>query len=258
MNTCPLLIYFDGSFAKRTAVWAFSVFTCNGDLLFSRWGRVCIDPESIHYLGAESHTNNTGELTTFGETLIWLITECTHVWKQRGVVFAYDSTYSIGAGTAEWKTTDNLELAETVSFFWEVFDIDQSPIFGMKVKSHTENPYNDHVDIRAKWGAGVAPVTPCDTPRTIGTETARATRNRKLMNESPAHARPKEPMSMAGKTVDGIYESIVEAAKTIMEHMRSNLPSKPPLRPYITTTCLHLLAERDLCWKRIDTMIWTG
>ena len=32
--------------------------------------------------------------------------------------------------------------------------------------------------------------------------------------------------------------------------MRSNLPSKPPLRPYITTTCLHLLAERDLCWRR--------
>ena len=33
--SCPFLIYHDGSFTKREAGWAFSVFTWDGDLLFA-------------------------------------------------------------------------------------------------------------------------------------------------------------------------------------------------------------------------------
>ena len=89
-------------------------------------------------------------MSAFGEALIWLLCECVFPWRERGVVFAYDSTYAVGAGSGEWRCNENALLVEYVSSLWKVFTIPSWPVFGYNVKPHVENIYNERVDVRAK------------------------------------------------------------------------------------------------------------
>ena len=101
--------------SMSTPGWAFAVFDWGGKLLFERWGHVVTDPKDPLSLGASTSSNNTGELPAFAEAMICLICEAPPHWRDRGVVFAFDSTYAIGAGTGEWKTHDNQPLIKTVN-----------------------------------------------------------------------------------------------------------------------------------------------
>ena len=82
--TDPLIIYFDGAFLQRKGGWAFLAVTWSGNIIFERWCAVCIDKQKSAFLGAHSLTNNTAELSAFGEALIWLICECNFPWRERG------------------------------------------------------------------------------------------------------------------------------------------------------------------------------
>ena len=82
--TDPLIIYFDGAFLQRKGGWAFLAVTWNGNTIFERWCAVCLDKQKSAFLGAHSLTNNTAELSAFGEALIWLICECNFPWRERG------------------------------------------------------------------------------------------------------------------------------------------------------------------------------
>ena len=257
-DTCsdPLLIYYDGSAVPRGAGWAFAVFTWQGALLFERWGPVISDSNNSNSLQASTLSNNSGELSAFGESMIWLICECPFPWWSRGVVFSYDSTYSVGAGTAEWKTSDNIELVKILTRLWVVFDVDRFPVFGMKIKSHTQNPFNDYVDERAKWGAGVPPAHICPNPRRITTPSA-LERADGLVRHSPtmhsaAYADPFTPAVFAGLQVSQVYGALVDVGQTILEHLRAWVGPKAATRPYISAECLPLLAEKDRCWQLND------
>jgi ribonuclease HI len=68
--------------------------------LIELFGPVVTDSNSPFFLGATLHTNNTGELTAFGEAIIWLISN----WKQicasisiplKNIVIHSDSNYAI-------------------------------------------------------------------------------------------------------------------------------------------------------------------
>ena len=146
----PLIIYFDGAFLAQKAGWAFSAVTWEGQIIFERWCAVCLDKTKHAFLGAHSFSNNTAELSALGEALIWLICDCAFPLRDRGVVFAYDSTYAVGAGSGEWRCNENVLLVEYVSSLWKVFAIPSWPVFGYNVKSHVENIYNERVDVRAK------------------------------------------------------------------------------------------------------------
>ena len=139
----PLLIFYDGS-GEDHCGWAFGLYEQTDvgvfHLLFDRWGVVQID--GIFSLGACTASNNTAELTGFAESLIYLFDECPYDWRSRGVIFGYDSTYSIGAGTGAWRIQTNKELVKTIRFIWRVFDVDIFPIYGLKIKSHTGHPQN--------------------------------------------------------------------------------------------------------------------
>ena len=247
----PLLVYYDGSDTGRRAGWAFAVFEWSGTMLFERWGRVLIDPADPLSLGAASNSNNTGELSAFAEAMIWLICEMPY-WRDRGVVFAYDSTYSVGAGTGEWRTHDSQSLIKTTKALWAVFDVDRFPIFGLKIKSHTQNPYNDYVDERAKWGAGVLPAFPCPQPRTISKDAALRRAESFVKLYSAQYADPSPPVELARVGADAAQASLVEAGHSIIEHLRAFVGPKVPRRPYISVHTLHLLAERDIAWQRDD------
>ena len=56
-------------------------------------------------------------------------------------------------GTGAWRPGDNAALIQTALTIWEAFDLDQFSIFGLKVKSHVENPYNGRADELADRGA---------------------------------------------------------------------------------------------------------
>ena len=84
----PLFVYFDGS-GEGLAGWGFAGRSIDGILLFDRWGCVVVDQDDPLFLGAETASNNTGELTGFGESLLFLFSECTYDWRTKGLVFLF-------------------------------------------------------------------------------------------------------------------------------------------------------------------------
>ena len=248
----PLLLYFDGSATGRRAGWAFAVFEWSGALLFERWGSVITDPQDPMTLGASTASNNTAELSSFAEAMIWLICEMP-VWKSRGVVFAFDSTYAVGAGTGAWIPKANQPLLNTLKALWEVFeDVDSFPVFGMKIKSHTNNPYNDHVDERAKWGAGVYPACPCTRPRTISSDAALRQALSLVKVHSAKYAAPTVSSELARVGTDEAQAALVGVGQSIIAHLKAYVGPKVPTRPHISVHTLQLLAARDSAWQRDD------
>ena len=248
----PLFVYFDGSAIGRRAGWAFAAFEWGGTLLFERWGHVITDRSDQNTLGASTSSNNTGELTAFAEAMIWLCCD-EPSWRERGVVFAYDSTYAIGAGIGEYKTHDNQSLIKNLHILWSVFaDVDNLPVFGMKVKSHTDNPYNDHVDERAKWGAGVLPARPCPWPRAMSSDAALRQALSSVRMHSAQHAPPAVPLGLEQVGVDAAQSALVGLGQSILTHLKAYVGPKAPTRPHISVHTLHLLAARDSAWQRDD------
>ena len=176
-------------------------------------------------------------MSAFGEALIWLICECNFPCRERGVVFAYDSTYAIGAGSGEWRSLENSALVGCVSTLWRVFTSEKWPVYGYKVKSHVQNDYNERVDVLAKWGAGVSlpgyPLEVCQSPRVISTSAATAAAVALYRNNSNTFHRPIDAHAFGAQTVDDVYAKLLEAGKAIAGILRDAAPKKPSLRPYI-------------------------
>ena len=120
--------YSDGSGGDDYAGWGFIVTTWSGDILYERWGRVVTDPTHPCFLGAEIHSNNSGELSGLIELLMYLFYESPLPWRDMGIVLGYDSTYSVGVGTGAWRPNDNAALIRTALSIWETFDVDKFPI----------------------------------------------------------------------------------------------------------------------------------
>ena len=72
---------------NRTAGWGVAMYmehyipggpAVNTFSLVELFGPVVTDSKSPFFMGASRHTNNTGELTAFGEAIIWLMSN----WNQ--------------------------------------------------------------------------------------------------------------------------------------------------------------------------------
>ena len=122
--------------------------------LSDRWGPVICDSNDAYSLGAETASNNTAELSAFGEVLLFAAFELDD-WTTRGpgLVFCYDSTYSIGAGTGAYRPQENLTFINTIKSIWSIFNVDAFPVFGLKVKFHLNQPQNEYADGLADLGA---------------------------------------------------------------------------------------------------------
>ena len=132
-------------------------------------------------------------------------------------------------------------------------DVDQLPVFGLKVKSHTDNPFNDHVDVRAKWGAGVLPAYPCPSPRAIKSDDALRQASSLARAHSARFAEPIEPPELAEIGIDAAQSALVEVGQSIIAHLKKFVGPKSPSRPHISVHTLHLLAARDIAWRQDDT-----
>jgi len=261
MYTNPLIIYFDGAFLQQKGGWAFLAVTWDGQIIFERWCAVCLNKQKDDFLGAHSLSNNTAELSAFGEALIWLLCECVFPWRERGVVFAYDSTYAVGAGSGEWRSLENSALVTCVSSLWMFRTIEKfKNVYGYKIKSHVQNEYNERVDTKAKWGAGVpvdGVLEVCQTPRVISTTAAVSVADRLYREHSDTFGRPIDTRAFGSQNADDVYAKMLEATNAITDFLREAAPKKPPLRPYIATECLQLLEERDECWRNNSKQRYT-
>jgi len=80
--------YYEGSGGVDHAGWGFLVANWHGDTLFERWGRVGTDAGHPCFLGAETHSNNTEEVSAFIELLMYLFYESPLPWRETGIVLA--------------------------------------------------------------------------------------------------------------------------------------------------------------------------
>jgi ribonuclease HI len=142
--------------------------------LIELFGPVVTDSNSPFFLGAALHTNNTGELTAFGEAIIWLLSN----WKQicasistplKNIVIHSDSNYAINSIIGTESGPSNLQLYSNIRQILREFkeslqssnsvDIGLStalitaPIFSIrKVQAHAGIKGNERADMLAQMG----------------------------------------------------------------------------------------------------------
>ena len=175
-------------------------------------------------------------------------------WTTRGLVFCYDSIYSIGAGTGAYRPQDNLTLINTIKSTQSIFNVDAFPVFGLKVKSHLNQPQNEYVDGLADLGAeGV----PCPHARSVTTADylAAVSRIRRAENLNFQPLPPDDslliidPTLSHTDTVSQFYQQLVTAGKSVLDVVQSFLPRTKPARQYINSRCLQLLDQRKSAFQ---------
>ena len=127
-----LHIYTDGSCnmnnninrMNRTAGWGVAMYmehyipggpAVNTFSLVELFGPVVTDSKSPFFMGASRHTNNTGELTAFGEAIIWLMSNWNQLCEStstplKNIVFHSDSDYAINAIIGTYRGSTNADL----------------------------------------------------------------------------------------------------------------------------------------------------
>lgn len=135
----------DGSFDNGRAGWGFTVALPGARTTLDFAGPVAL---STHYgfIGAEIHSNNTGELSGLFFALRWVATQ----FRGPRIIIEFDSTYAAGIACKRIKLSRNLALAMAVRIAHELVCV---PIVWRKAAAHTGSILNGHADSLAKYGA---------------------------------------------------------------------------------------------------------
>jgi ribonuclease HI len=116
-------------------------------------GTVEVDPDSDEWLGAEAHTNNTGELSA----LYYALRRALHRPRGQGLEDIYsDSTYSINMTTGTWlpKVRRTKPMIELMRRTWRQLQRRRPGEVRLRhVRSHTQFPGNELADWLADRGA---------------------------------------------------------------------------------------------------------
>ena len=115
------------------------------------YGPVCTTVADSRWIGADSATNNTGELTAMVEALLWLESEATGPAEVPATIF-YDSTYAYNALTSSPQPAANdVLVTKARAIFDRVRQV--RPIDFKYFRGHSGNQGNDHADRLAGLGA---------------------------------------------------------------------------------------------------------
>ena len=155
-----LYLYTDGSGGQRgTAGWGVGVFTQHYPQVHDQWlaalyGPVLIQPFDPLWLGADHHSNNTGELSAIGEACRWLLTLLASPRPPplQKVRILYDSTYAYSLATRLAYPHGTIELANKVARMVE--DVRTRIHLDFEhVRAHTDIHGNEVADRLANRGA---------------------------------------------------------------------------------------------------------
>jgi ribonuclease HI len=105
------------------------------------------------FLGATSHTNNTGELTGLIEGMLWALEHDTHT--EEAVLLRPDNELAIGWTIGDLVADTNAELVATARSVYEKLLQQRKPgrVYRKHVKGHSGHIRNDHADHLANVGA---------------------------------------------------------------------------------------------------------
>ena len=169
LTSPPWTIYVDGSClgnqnvdASTPAAWSVVIVTGDtglgrgtGSLVEEFAGPVVTDPEAEDFVGAEVGSNNTAELTAFGEALRWLLIEGG---DDRAVIRA-DSQYAGNLASGTWKAKANKALVAHVQELWRAVAA-LRPISWDHVRAHRGHRWNERADHLALRKANNEPPVP--------------------------------------------------------------------------------------------------
>ena len=102
-----------------------------------------------YFLGTETASNNTGELSAICEGLLWLK---DHEKSNKSVAFYYDSKYASKITTGEYKANENKHLAATARALLKLV-MENRKVRFEHVKGHSNDRWNDKADELADLGA---------------------------------------------------------------------------------------------------------
>ena len=135
----------------QQAVAGWGVWIPEANLTFH--GPITTNENAELFLGADKHTNNTGELSAMVVALVWL----WHSGFTGHAVIAYDSTYAANCTQGHWLPTSNVSLAVSAQQWLQRCQSRLAVSF-RHVRSHAGQEdwwsvNNEVVDVAAKHGA---------------------------------------------------------------------------------------------------------
>ena len=154
-----IIAYTDGGDSDGAVGWGASIWEKTGPahddckLLDELWGPVVTDAGSTWYLGADTESNNTAEMTAMAET-------CLFSKAQGGtapLTMVFDSRYAANATQGKQKKAEsNLELAAVCNKLY-VEEKKRRNVQLIWVRGHSGNKGNDRADLLAQWGKASGP-----------------------------------------------------------------------------------------------------
>ena len=172
MNRLPSAhwtIYVDGSClgnqnvdATTPAAWSVVVVTGDtglgrgsGSLVEEFAGHVVTDHDGANFVGAEVGSNNTAELTAFGEALRWLLSE----GGGDEAIIRADSQYAGNLACGAWRAKANKALVAHVQELWRTVAAIR-PLSWEHVRAHRGHRWNERADHLALRKANDEPPIP--------------------------------------------------------------------------------------------------
>lgn len=121
----------------------------NGHTEAELFGPVELSASSVHFVGAEVASNNTGELSAICEALLWLQREGSHAPAR----LRYDSKYAANIAEKVWRAHKNVALAERCqSLLAAERARRRGGVTLAHVKGHSNNAGNDRADALVQRG----------------------------------------------------------------------------------------------------------
>lgn len=148
--------------------------------------QVNIDDESPNWIGAPTHTNNTGEMTAMHIAITRALTQKPNLGP---TTIHSDSQYTINMTTGKWmpkKNHRNTTIIAALRALWRrILRARPGELKLKHVRSHTKLPGNDVADWLADIGTGLSGPTVIDIPTTERWLSQRAAqRSGKTRNEA--------------------------------------------------------------------------
>ena len=128
-----------------------------------KWGPVITSPDYIDYLGANTHTNNTAELSALGHAFLWTLDYISKGSKNQlfSFYFRSDSVYAVKSILGRFckHNEDNIKLIRKCStLLATITSIDNVNVEFIYAKGHSGDAWNDLVDELSKKGRNVKKV----------------------------------------------------------------------------------------------------